>query len=131
MDIEGYRFVQGVLGSQAVYPGHPITLGLLLMKAFPSYEEAARPEGEYQHSVASRSSLIPGAGGAVASALSVLGHVVKNVLTAEQAVERADAIWHDMDNQFHRDPKRWQEGQDQAEDLKARYIEALKAWRQS
>lgn len=131
MDLEGYQFMHREIGGDAVYPGHPVTVGLLIMKAFPSVEEAAMPDGEYHHSAASRSSKIPGAGGSVATALDILRHVMKGHMTIEKAIERADDAWRDMDNQFHRDPKRWQEGQDQAETLKARYTEALKTWRQA
>lgn len=129
MDSEGYQFIESTIGAQAVYPGHPVTVGLLIMKAFSSVEEAAMPEGEYRHSAASRSSKIPGAGGSVATALDILRNVMKGAMTVEQAVERADAAWRSVDDQYVRNPKRWQEGQDQAEPLKARYIEALKSWR--
>lgn len=130
MDLEGYQFIQREIGGDAVYPGHPVTVGLLIMRAFSTLAAAEDrgPEGK-NFTAASRSSKIPGAGGSVATALDILRSVVRGNLTVEQAIERADDAWRHVDDQYARDPKRWQEGQTQADKLKARYIEALKVWR--
>lgn len=129
MNLEGYQFIQREIGEDAVYPGHPVTVGLLIMRAFPTLEAASDrgPQGK-DFTAASRSDMIPGAGGSVATALGILQGVVQGRLTIEQAVERADDAWRHVDDQYTRDPKRWQEGQTQADKLKARYLDLLGSW---
>lgn len=129
MDLRGYQFIQREIGEDAVYPGHPITVGLLIMCAFPTLEAAEDrgPEGQ-NFTAASRSSMIPGAGGSVGTALGILRDVVKGVLTITGAIARADEAWRDVDGQYVRDPKRWREGQEQANPLKARYTTLLHSW---
>jgi hypothetical protein len=53
---------------------------------------------------------------------------VKGVLTITGAIARADEAWRDVDGQYVRDPKRWREGQEQANPLKARYTTLLHSW---
>lgn len=53
MDLEGYQFIQREIGEDAVYPGHPVTVGLLIMRAFPTLEAASdrgpRPDAHEGH----------------------------------------------------------------------------------
>jgi hypothetical protein len=130
MDLEGYQFIQREIGEDAVYPGHAVTIGLLIMRAFPTLEEASdRGPHDRDFTAASRSNMIPGAGGSVATALDILRSVVRGERTVEQAIEQANEAWRQVDGQYTRNPKRWQEGQTQADKLRARYIEALEVWR--
>jgi hypothetical protein len=129
MDLEGYQFIQREIGEDAVYPGHPVTVGLLIMRAFPTLEAASDrgPQGR-DFTAASRSNRIPGAGGSVAAALSILSSVVKGEQAIEQAIEQADEAWRSVDNQKAWNPKRHEDGQTQADKLKERYAALLASW---
>lgn len=129
MDLDGYRFVENELGKPSVYPGHPLTIGVLIMKAFPSFDEASKPEGEWRHSAASRSSMIPGAGECVASAVEILRLVVSKTIKVEDAIDLTDRVWASVDDNVKMYPARWSEGQAQADALKSKYVELLNVWK--
>lgn len=107
-----------ILGGAAVYPGHPVTIALLITHAFPSLA-AANHVTEEQPGIAYCDALtspeIPGAGGCVHMALDLL----RFLRTApEQAIAWADRAWAECDDQRERYPDRWREGQEQAERCK-------------
>lgn len=111
----------------AVYPGHPITVGLFIMHAFTSLGAAAKREGDHNFTAASRSQDVPGAGGCVGSAMALLHNIADGFYTLDDAASWAAAVWSACDNQKQDNPKRWREGQDQADALLAEYV-ARAAW---
>lgn len=124
----GHDFVFKTIGKVSVYPGHGITVGLLIMEAFDSLESASERHPEFGSSAAAGSSLIPGSGGCVGDALWILKLVKEGSLSIEAAVKAADDAWVRVDDQKARYPDRWREGQDQADTLKARYCAKLATW---
>lgn len=121
----------------AVYPGHAVTLAFIIVKAFPTYEEAFA----HKHSTAWCDAIgdfrIPGAGGNVADAMHILRHL-KRRMAFNLAMAVADDRWARCDSQrggfLGRNPEqaqnlftRWQKGQEQADKVKP-LLEACSAW---
>ncbi len=107
------------LGEAAVYPGHPITLAYLITKVFPSYGEAVKVHAGRNYSAALASTDIPGAGGCVHEALSLLHGLREGEFSSlEEAFSWADQDWSRTDSQKVRDPERWRQGQEQADRVK-------------
>lgn len=100
----------------AVYPGHPITLAWIITKVFPTFEEAFKTT-EYNWAAALGSIDVPGAGGCVHNALHVL-QMLQQGEPLETAFAFADDMWARTDTQKENDPKRWKEGQEQADKVK-------------
>lgn len=128
-----------ILGEHAVYPGHPITLALLVVNNFASLDEAKSREGR-TFPAALECSHIPGAGGNVYSALDFLHHLKH--LSWDDAVKIADDYWFNCDSQGKggypmpgrkHDPKYWikrcKEGQAQADRLKKQLQLKVKTWK--
>lgn len=136
-----------LLGESAVYPGHPVTVALCIVRHFPSLEVAmGRTQNDSSFLGVSRPNAlgdgtIPGAGGNVYLALDLL-HVLAKGIVFEEAVAQADKDWAECDSQAkggyawdknpedHRDHylKRWQEGQAQADRFKAVFQEEVGKW---
>jgi hypothetical protein len=117
------------LKRDAVYPGHQITLAYLITRAFPTFESAfvkSKDDGWGSYPAALGSSLIPGAGSCVHAALSLLVKLRKGT-PIEQAFKEADDTWERVDSQMTAYPKRWKEGQEQA-DLVKPLLKAQSAW---
>jgi len=102
------------LGTPAVYPGHAITISLVILSIYGS-PEAALKESEQVVS----DTTLPGAGGNVYSALSFLDYICKG-MPLDEAFEMADRWWAQCDDQKSFLPARWKAGQDQADSLKER-----------
>jgi hypothetical protein len=130
----------GVLGEFAVYPGHPVTLALVIVRTHDSYAQAASMSEGFAWPHAVGCSAVPGAGGNVHSAMDLLARW-KNGIALEDTFARADLLWEGCDGQkqgggsFAKDDagrekfiNRWREGQDQADRFKPALIEALKTW---
>lgn len=113
-----------VLGELAVYPGHAVTLALLITHAFPSLE-AAEAKGRV-FPAALESNDIPGAGGNVYAALALLRNLRDGMLW-EVAVRWADESWGACDNQALVNCLRWGKGQDQADRCKP-LLQARAGW---
>lgn len=125
-----------ILGEFSVYPGHPVTIAYLITKLYHNYEEAAK-RTEYGFPVALGDNRIPGAGGNVYTALSLLEYL-KNGTFCKRAEDKglsiwgtalawADEQWASCDSQAKggyntKNPdyyiKRCQEGQQQADKFK-------------
>lgn len=124
MTPEGYQLQRDVLGSEPyVYPGHAVTIALLIIHAFPSLEAAEAKGREFP--AALESPLIPGAGGNVYSALSLLRRL-RDGLGWTDAMLLADRNWSLCDNQFGTD--RWRRGQEQADRMKPLLHDRVGAW---
>lgn len=74
-----------------VYPGHPVEIGLRIMAAFPNFQTASSKGGTFQKALESQD--VPGAGGAVHTAMAVLERVQKGEVTPEAAFDHAGELW--------------------------------------
>jgi hypothetical protein len=104
-----------LIGEAAVYPGHPIVLGYLIARTYPSLDEARLS--------ALRDTRIPGAGGSVNAALEFLGYLQDGVAlnTFKEMAARqwkVDAV----------DPKAHKAGEKQAERLWQTFIQHVLPW---
>ncbi len=109
------------LDDRAVYPGHPVTVALSIVTAFPSWLHATA------NNAALSSSLVPGAGGNVHLAMDLLldlgtGGDFNDVFA------RADAVWAACDDIKAQRPEVWAQGQEQADGVKKALLEALSFW---
>lgn len=123
----------------AVYPGHPITVALCIIRQFASLEEAHGRDPLTGFTRASTSGAIPGAGGNVALGLDVLD-MLKKGESWENVVKFADEAWAGCDSQAEggpsffqpRDPQRfidrWRQGQEQADTLKETFRAEVESW---
>lgn len=109
------RVDQRLIGEAAVYPGHPIVLGYLIARTYPSLDEARRS--------ALGDTRIPGAGGSVSAALEFLRYLQEGVslntfkgLSARQW--EVDAI----------DSKTHKAGERQAERLWQTFLQHVLPW---
>jgi hypothetical protein len=124
MNLEGYRLQRDVLGKEdAVYPGHAVTLALLIVHAFDSLEAAEAKGRNYPAALGSH--LIPGAGGNVYGALGLL-RWLKGGMGWGLALKAADDAWASCDGQFGTD--RWRKGQEQADRLKMALHDRVGTW---
>ena len=114
----------------AVYPGHPITVALLITRTFPSFEAA--------QAGALQSAEIPGAGGNVHQALDLLVQA-RGGVPLDEAFRLADRAWATCDGQADGGPagdhdsrthfiERWERGQIQADSVKGELRTMLTGW---
>ena len=121
MDARTFEIEQEFMnGEHAVYPGHPVTLGIYIMSAFPDIEAALERDERSGYCAALSSMTVPGAGGSVRSALTLLEDISRGALTPEDAVNRASGF---NENTV--------EAQKQAERLTPKYLELVSAWIQA
>lgn len=109
-----------VLGSPAVYPGHPLTIAFMITHVFDSLDEAKKE--------APGCGDIPGAGGNVYFALSLLDYLKNGTISDKEFFERADRSWDTCDDQKERYPERWIKGQEQADMFKLVLRARLGEW---
>lgn len=116
-----------VLGESAIYPGHPVTLALLITYAYPSLA-VARKRGE-RHLLVEEDMRLPGAGGSNRSAVELLCQLSEGA-AFNKAVARADEIWARMDDQAMCKTlsARYKAGQAQADKIKPRLQARLVSW---
>jgi hypothetical protein len=112
-----------ILGEASVYPGHMLTLAILIMKNFDSLD-AAEARGT-QFPAALESQEIPGAGGSVYAALDLLGRI-RSGMTPDEAVEYARDHWQNARKSDH--ARHAQEGQEQADRFAPMFIELAEEW---
>lgn len=115
-DLDLFRS-HGIKPEKAIYPGHPVTLAFCIVYAFPTYEAAFAKTG-HNWAAAMGDSRCPGSGGCVASALDLLRSLKQKTATFDEAMAEADRVWSVCDDQQTRNPLRWKEGQDQANQIK-------------
>mgnify|MGYP006352853343 FL=1 len=123
MTPKGHQLQLDILGEPFVYPGHAVTIALLIIHAFPSLE-AAEAKGD-NFPAALEASLIPGAGGNVYSALTLLRRM-RDGMTWHEAIENADGGWKSCDD--HYGSERWKRGQAQADRMKPYLHDRVGAW---
>ncbi len=105
-------------GDYSVYPGHPLTIAYVISVTFPTLADALVIRGDYPEALADVR--IPGAGGEVSGAISLLRHLRDGTCTPEQAVKRADDHWRSTTTNGHRDA--FTPGQAQADRVKAAHL---------
>lgn len=98
-----------------VYPGHPITIALMILNLYPTLHAAGERKGDFPAALGD--GRIPGAGGNVHTALDTLHQVAKGTSIDEVLVD-ADERWANCDDQRERHVDRWRAGQEQADGLK-------------
>lgn len=108
-----------MFNERIVYPGHPLTLALIITDVYPSLAEAE------QKALGSRE--VPGAGGNVHSALDFLRRAMAGNIDA--AIEHANAAWAYCDGQRTAQPERWRNGQAQADRVMDELRRGLERWR--
>lgn len=124
MNAEGWKLERDLLGSEGyVYPGHAVTIALFIIHAFDSLEAAVAKGREFPGAL--ESNAIPGAGGNVHSALTLLRRL-KDGMEWSLAIKGADDTWASCDGQFGTD--RWRQGQEQADRLKPALRDRVGAW---
>lgn len=134
MSRQSFRSDFEILGEAAVYPGHSVTTGLLIMEAYDSFEDASRLD-KHNCPDAVSNGAIPGAGGSVHAALAFLEFVITERLSLDEAIDLADKNWASVDGQKadttskYRLHDRWRQGQDQADKLKERVRKKLLIWK--
>lgn len=107
-----------------VYPGHPVVIGVCIMRKYASLSEA---EEKGRHSPAAlEDSDIPGAGGCVYTALACINHALDRSI--DEAVAVAGSSWASCDDQKERYPARWADGVDGAMALEPEYRRRLAEW---
>lgn len=128
------------IGEFAVYPGHPVTLALVIVRTHESFEAANTYKEGFAWPHAVGCNAVPGAGGNVHAAMDLLVRWSKGE-DLDKLVERADQTWASCDGQKdgggsyaktdverRRFIGRWNTGQEQADRLKPMLAEALKSW---
>ena len=125
MDERTYEIADRIMnGEDYVYPGHPLVIGLYIMEAFPDIEDAMSEDGpNAMFKKALQSSTVPGAGGAVSSALNVLQLMKDNILSVEKGIELTRKSW--ASQSF---PANVEDGQLQADRFESIYVEKAKQW---
>lgn len=107
------------------YPGHPLTIAVQVMRAYPSLEAATRREEPTAYPNALRDSAIRGAGGNVYAALDLLKHTLAGHV--ELAVADADKYWRCTAEPFG--AERCEDGAHQAALLRSEFDERVSQWR--
>lgn len=123
MNAEGWQLERDLLGEPFVYPGHAVTLALLIVHAFPTLEAAEAKGRDFP--AALETNAIPGAGGNVYSALALLRRL-RDGMGWREAIENADGGWKSCDDHFG--SERWKRGQAQADRVKQRLHDRVGAW---
>jgi hypothetical protein len=100
------------------YPGHPIVIMVEILQEYPDLKEAyITPQlGLFPNALTNPR--IHGSGTNVSEAITLLEYVHEGALTIEQAFAMADTYWAECDNQKAGQLARWQEGQNEADQLK-------------
>lgn len=115
-----------IISEGAVYPGHPVTLALLIMHRYPSLSEAKAPTPSSGFRSALADINIPGAGGEVSGALTLLEKIGAGELNTEDAIEWGKASWARNAENCYAD--RVVPGQQQADRLSQQFAEKVAGW---
>lgn len=116
---------QTLLGGALVYPGHPVPLAYLIMRAYPDLETALARDGDSPWPAALGNQAIPGGGGEVRAALTLLT-AIRDGSSPAEAVAKSSARWRDGRAGGH--PRAVDPGQAQAEHVLARFYALLDSW---
>lgn len=123
-----------IIGEWAVYPGHPITVAYVITKVFATFEEAFKTSSSGPPN-ALCANAVPGAGGCVYSAMSLLKRL-REGMAVEEAFKWADETWGRIDSMREggckpewreQTLKKYREGQAQADRFKEK-LKAQMAW---
>lgn len=130
MDITQYELSQKILGPGVhyVYPGHPVTIAMFIMHAFPTFASADSREEGADFKAALCSGSVPGGGGNVHSALAMLTRIKSGEHTPQQALAWADESWGRCDGQKELNPKNYQEGVEEAAKLTPAFLALISEW---
>ena len=116
---------QTLLGGTLVYPGHPVPLAYLIMRAYPDLDTALARDGDSPWPAALCNQSIPGGGGEVRAALELL-KAIRNGCPPAAAVAAAAARWHAGAAGGHR--RALAPGQAQADHIQERFHALLAQW---
>lgn len=111
------------IDERPVYPGHPITCALMVLRAYPHDLEAAWAPYTKENPWNSCESHMdtPTAGGNLSAGCWLIEHVLDNSLTVDAAIQAGDVAWVGAGG--HKDKELT--GQVQADRLKPQLREAL------
>lgn len=115
------QFELETLGEFSVYPGHPVTVGLVIMARFKNFDEA-NDKSKSGPPAALVSYDVPGGGGEVYQAMDLL-YKIKKGAPVEAAIKEVHDDWQAGGHRA-----RIEEGKAQAERFMPRYIEKVKEW---
>lgn len=114
-------------GEFSIYPGHPIVIAWIIINTFDSWTTATAKREGAQYCEALSNAEIPGAGGNVYAAIDLLSNIFKGV-SYDAAFECASEWWASCDSQMTCNPRRWEEGQDQADRVLERFAAKIATW---
>ena len=108
------EFAASILGAWPVYPGHPCSLALCILRKYPRIADAyvvqTQPDGGPTHPVALGDGDIPGGGGCVYQALDLIQRVRDGLMTPVQAIAWGADAWHHRTVIGRDHPDRYAEG---------------------
>ena len=119
----GDQFIKEVTGSYLVYPGHPLVLATVIMKAFDSLDKAAENvDGVFAAQMDRR---VPGSADSIRLALCCLKLGETGRKPAEM-INAAENIW--KRNMGLGNQEQIKQGSAQAELIEAKFIELASRW---
>lgn len=119
------EFAIQYLGESPIYPGHPITISLLIMHRFSDLG-AAKQTAENGFSSALATPDIPGAGSEIAYALNLLERLAEGRFSLADAFETASIRW--KENPLNVPADTIMAGQEQAKRLCDSFIAQAMEW---
>jgi len=110
-----------------IYPGHAVPVALAIMRRYPSLEEAYAKGKQFPRAL--EDDLIPGAGGSVYYALTMLRWVADGTMSLEDALKAADRNWKtECSGQHNSEPDRFESGMEAVQQIMPAFRETLTAW---
>lgn len=111
------------VGERPVYPGHPVTCALIILRAYPDDLEAAWAPWTASNPWCGCESYVdaPTAGGALTSGCTLIRHVLDGDMTIDAAIAWGDRGWEGAGGHSANESP----GQEQADRLKQALREAL------
>lgn len=109
-----------------IFPGHPLVIATIIMKCYPSLDEAFIKKEGHDYPNALEDQNIPGAGGNVWFALDAIRYVREGLMSIDRAVEWCNEKWDQVDDNAVRKPERYFKGIEEAREYEAVFRGMLK-----
>lgn len=118
-------FAKEALGDYTVYPGHPLTLALVIMHRYQSLSQASQRTSFGWPSAVGEGD-IPGAGSAIYNALELLNRIADGRTSIDDAASLAAEWWAYSEAGGH--TKNIVPGQEQADRFKGAFLAKAREW---